>query len=159
MAIRLLSFAATHSRIAYAFFVGDRLTDWRISDRAAGSTEKAARWARKLVKELRPDVVVTEKPYPASKKGDNTKDLIDAIAVVATEHELLDAKVTREQAYRNKYEEAEAIAGWYPELKAWVPKKRRFFENEPRSIVVFEAMALALEILRDPAGRLGAAMG
>ena len=72
---------------------------------------------------------------------------------------MLDVSVIREQAYANKYEEAEAIAGRYPELQTWLPKKRRFFENEPRSTVIFEAMALALIILRDPARQLGAAMG
>ncbi len=159
MALRLLALAATHSRIGYVFLIGDRLVDWRISDRATKSAGKAAVWTQKLIAELRPDVVVIEKLETASKKGDKTKEIIKAIAAVAADHELLDVSITREQFYADKYEEAEAIAGRYPELKSWVPKKRRFFENEPRNTVIFEAMALAFPILRDPTGQLGTAMG
>ena len=159
MALRLLALAATHSRIGYVFLIGDRLVDWRISDRASKSADKAAERTRRLIAELRPDVVVTEKPESASKKGDKTKEIIQAIAAVAADHELLDVSIAREQFYANKYEEAEAIAGRYPELKSWLPKKRRFFENEPRNTVVFEAMALAFAILRDPTGQLSGAMG
>lgn len=104
-------------------------------------------------------MVITEKFTPGSKKGDTTKELVAAIASIAAEMELLDVQVTHERVYQNKYQEAEAIAGRYPELLPWASKKRRFFENEPRSTVLFEAMALALEILRNPTSRLGAAMG
>lgn len=159
MTLRLLALAVTHSRIGCVFLIGDQLVYWRISDRATRSRAKAVAWTQKLIDELRPDVMVTEKPEAASKKGAGTKVLIEAVAAVAPDNDLLGVSVVREQAYANKYEEAEAIAGRYPELEPWVPKKRRFFENEPRNTVIFEAMALALAVLRDPSGRLGAAMG
>lgn len=159
MTLRLLALAVAHNRIGSVFLIGETLVDWRISDRATRSPEKAAVWAHKLVIELAPDVVVTERPYAASKKGSKTKAIIETVAAVAADHKLLDVSVKREQAYSNKYEEAEAITNRYPELKPWLPKRRRFFDNEPRSTVIFEAMALALVILRDPTSQLGAAMG
>ncbi|MBK8458708.1 MAG: hypothetical protein IPL47_17555 [Phyllobacteriaceae bacterium] len=148
MALRLLAIAATHSRLGYAFFIGERLVDWRISDRAAKSAAKAAAWARSVIADLRPDVVVTETPAETKRKGEKTKAMIDAVAAVAADAPILDVSVPRAQGYENKYQEADAIANVYPELRPWVPKPRQFFENEPRSIVIFEAMTLAFSILR-----------
>jgi hypothetical protein len=61
---------------------------------------------------------------------------------VAADHELLDIAVERPSLFPNKYAEAEALAARYPELAAWKPKPRRFFDNEPRNTVLFEALAL-----------------
>jgi hypothetical protein len=60
---------------------------------------------------------------------------------------LLDVAVARECCYANKYVEADALAERYPDIAAWKPKKRRFFDNEPRNTVLFEALALADEVL------------
>ena len=67
--------------------------------------------------------------------------------------------VAREQEYANKYEEAAALGEQFPDLAPWVPKKRRFFDNEPRNTVLFEAVALALSILNGPTPVLAHAMG
>ena len=158
-ALRILSIAAATGRIAYVYLIGERLMDWRISDKASESTEEARIAARKWIETLQPEVVVTEQASLGTRKGDNTRHLIDAMADVAEASKALDVRVEREQVHSNKYAEAAALAVHYPELLPWVPKKRRFFDNEHRNTVLFEALALAQTILRDPAMRLGAAAG
>jgi hypothetical protein len=159
MALRILSIAAATGRIAYVYLIGDRLMDWRISDKASTSTEEARAASARWIETLQPDVVVTEIAVSKTRKGDNTRQLIEAMAIVAEESNALDVKVTREQSFANKYEEAAVLADRYPELSPWVPRKRRFFDNEHRNTVLFEALALAQSVLRNPSATLGAAMG
>lgn len=158
-ALRILSIAAATGRIAYVYLVGDRLMDWRISDKASESADEAQFAATQWIETLLPDVVVTEKSVSGSRKGDHTRYLIDAVSRVAELADVLDVRVEREQVYPNKYAEAAALAVHYPELLPWVPRKRRFFDNEHRNTVLFEALALTQTILRNPAMTLGAAMG
>lgn len=159
MALRLLAFAVASGRASYVFFIGGEPKDWKITNRATASAKRLSLWADAAIKRLRPDVVVTEKPEDAKKKGEHTKELVAAIATVAANHELLDVSVPRTQDYANKYEEAAVLGSLYPDLAPWVPKKRRFFDNEPRNTVLFEAVALALVILRGPMPALARAMG
>ena len=37
MALRILAVAAATGRVAYVYLIGDRLVDWRISDKASTS--------------------------------------------------------------------------------------------------------------------------
>ncbi|MEH6792455.1 MAG: hypothetical protein V7650_17950 [Parasphingorhabdus sp.] len=50
------------------------------------------------------------------------------------------------------------MAKAYPEIAAWLPQKRRFFDNQPRNMVLFEALSLGHSIAHGPADRLAAAM-
>ena len=59
-----------------------------------------------------------------------------------------------------KYEEAESAVKRHPDLIGYLPeKKRRFFETEPRNMIVFDALALAEEVINGPPDKLAAAMG
>ena len=158
-ALKVLALAAATGRVAYVYLKGDRLADWRISEKASVSSVEAARATSRWIEVLRPDVIVTEKTVTAAKKGRRTKELIDAIAEVADQAELLAVRVEREHHYANKYAEAAALAVLYPDLQPWVPKPRRFFDNEHRNTVLFEALALAQVVLRNPAPVLAQAMG
>ncbi|MEQ1519049.1 MAG: hypothetical protein ABL931_21425 [Usitatibacteraceae bacterium] len=139
----MLALAAASGRIGMVFFVGPRLMDWRISNFAARSPRAAATFANKLIVALKPDVVITERATSAAHKGDKTKALVLAMAEAAANHEVLDIAVVREFRYPNKYAEADALTKLYPGLAPWKPKHRRFFDNEPRNTVLFEALALA----------------
>jgi archaeosine-15-forming tRNA-guanine transglycosylase len=150
-ALKLLAIAAVSRHVAYVYLIGDRLVDWRISDRASSSAEKASATVQGWINLLGPEVVVTEKVSSAVRKGRKAKAAIDAIAMVAANNEVLDVSVNREQAFANKYLEADAIVADYPELRPWLPKKRLFYDNEPRNTVLFEAMALAQVVLQGPA--------
>lgn len=157
--LRILSIAVATGRVAYVYLIGDRLMDWRISDKASESVDEARAAAERWIETLQPEVVVTEQAGAKTRKGDNTRHLIEAVADVAEAAKVLDVRVEREQLYENKYAEAAALAVHYPELLPWVPKKRRFFDNEHRNTVLFEALALAETILRNPSLSLGQAMG
>ena len=159
MALRMLAIAAAYNRIGYVFLLGDRLVDWRISDRAARSTSKAVAWVQRYAVELRPDVIVTEDLKTAKKKGNKTIAIIEAVGNFAENEKLLNVVVPRRHDYDNKYDEADALAALYPDLKPWVQRRRWFYDNEPRNTVIFEALSLALTVLRDPTTRLAAAMG
>ena len=89
---------------------------------------------------------MTEELETASHKGKHTLALIAAIARTAEHNHLLDVSVPRDHRFPNKYEEADALVERYPELAPWKPMKRRFYDNEPRNTVLFEALALALQL-------------
>lgn len=149
-ALRMLAVAAASGRIAYVYLIGNRLMDWRISDKASDSEAEAAKSAARWIETLQPDVVVTEDTLGAKKKGRRTKEIIAAVAAVAASAELLDVSVVREQLFPNKYAEAKALAETYPDLKPWLPYRRLLLDNEHRNTVLFEALALALVIVRGP---------
>jgi hypothetical protein len=145
--LKILAFAAASNRVGAVLLVGDKLMDWQMSSKASRDSVIAAAYAQKLINILTPDIVVTERPEDAKRKGLRTKDIIDAIAVTAANNYVLDVSVKRGQKYANKYAEADALAERYPDLAAWKPEKRRFFDNEPRNTVLFEALALAEFVL------------
>ncbi len=102
---------------------------------------------------------MTEKVTEAAKKGEKTKAIVLAIAERAAQNYVLDVSVARTQGYANKYEEAEALARRYSDIRPWLPRKRRFFDNEPRNTVLFEALSLAEAVFRGSSTDLAAAMG
>jgi hypothetical protein len=142
--LRVLAFAAAHSRIGSVVLDGDTLIDWRISDSAADSPEAASAWAERLMAEFAPDVVVTEEVLLARHKGKRTILLIEALADAAEANGLLSVSLPRQHDYPNKYAEAEALVERLPELAPWQPKRVHFYDNEPRNTVLFEALSLAL---------------
>ena len=149
-ALRMLAVAAASGRIAYVYLIGNRLMDWRVSDRASDSEAEAAKAAKRWIETLQPDVVVIEDTLGARKKGKRTKEIIAAIAEVASRANLLDVAVVREQCFSNKYVEAKALCERYPDLKPWLPYRRLLLDNEHRNTVIFEALSLAQVILRGP---------
>jgi hypothetical protein len=149
-ALRIIAFAAASGRVGFVLLVGERLMDWQISNKAGKTADGAAAYALALIDKFTPDVVVTEQVDRALHKGNRAKHIIEAIAQTAADNFVLDVSVVREQRYPNKYAEAEALVAHYPDLAAWKPLKRRFFDNEPRNTVLFEALALADDLVRNP---------
>lgn len=146
-ALRVLAFAVATGRVGSVFLVGDKLVVWHISNKAADNGVKAAAHAQALIDDLMPDVVVTEELKTARRKGRYTLALIAAIARTAEHNDLIDVSVPREHRYPNKYAEADALVEQYPDIEPWKPMKRRFYDNEPRNTVLFEALALANQII------------
>ncbi|MCU7838886.1 MAG: hypothetical protein KZQ94_05855 [Candidatus Thiodiazotropha sp. (ex Troendleina suluensis)] len=141
--LSVLAIAAASQRVGYVYLIKGDLKDWRVSEKAAKSPGDAAYEMQKWINELTPEVVVTEKIENAIKKGEMTKAVIAAMARVAEQNYVLDVSVQRTQKHQSKYEEAMELAERYPDIAAWLPKKRRFFDSEPRNTVLFEALALA----------------
>ena len=144
---RVLAIAVATGRIGYVFLVDGALRDWRLSKKAARNMELAERQTNAWISVLNPHVVVTEAVSRQSIKSEKTRQLIDAVSSIAVERSVLDAKVSKTSAFKNKYEEAEALARRFPEIAAWVPKKPQIWETEPRNTVYFEALSLALQVI------------
>ncbi len=147
--LKVLAIAAATGRIGYVFLVGGRLLDWGLSRKASKSPELAAAHTQKLIDTLKPDVIITEDIPKSSTKGSKTRRLVEAIAFVAGKAKLLDVRAKRLQEFANKYEEATHLAVRFPEIAAWVPKKRRLWDSEPRQTVLFDALALSIYVLAD----------
>lgn len=157
--LRLLGLAAGTGRVACVYLRDQEVRDWRMSSKAARSPELAAKQAAFWIEHLRPDVVVTERVLEASRKGARTKAIIEAMAAEARARDLLVVALPRQHEYADKYAEAEALAARYPALTAWLPPKRRFYDNEPRNTVLFEALSLADAVQREGPAGLARAMG
>lgn len=148
--LKLIAFAAAKGRIGSIVIDGETLIDWRISETAAKNEALATAYVQRLFAEHTPDVVVTEDTLAARNKGMHSRLLTTAIAAAAEQHGLMSVSVPRQQRYKNKYAEADALSLRFPELAPWKPPKRCFYDNEPRNTVLFEALALAIELLPNP---------
>ena len=150
---KVLAFSAASGRIAYVYFERSRLRDLSLSSTASASPKNAAKFARRHIIRLNPDVVITEKIAKRSRKGAHTRALVQAMAREAASHEVLDVSIARVQHHANKYAEAESLAKRFPELKSVLPKPRRIWEKEPPALTYFEAAALALEVFSNKSPR------
>lgn len=159
-ALKVLSVAVASGRAGYVFLTPGQLGDWGITVKATSSPTEIAGFVQGLINRLRPDVVVTEDCRANSRKGRRTRKLIRAVADTASHNYVLDVSVPRPRHHQSKYEEAADLAKRYPDLVGYLPAhKRRIFDFEPRSMIVFEALALAEAAIQGPPHRLAAAMG
>lgn len=144
---KVLAIAVATGRIGYVFFENDELVDWKMSKKASKSSRAARDQVQKWIAFFKPDVLVTEKIGKLTRKGDHAKQIIAAIAKVAADPELLDVSVTRVQHFKNKYEEARALAERFPVIASRVPREPKLWQSEPFGTIYFEAMALALQVV------------
>lgn len=159
MPLKVLAFAAISDRIGYVLLHDDRVKDWQATEKATLSSVEAAEFVQQMINFHRPNVVVTERLGPDNRKGEATQRLIDAMERIAQENNsVIHVATQHHHAYPSKYEEAAALAKRYPALKPWLPKKRRFFDNQPRPMVIFEALSLAHSIAHGGAEPIAAAM-
>lgn len=147
---RVLTIAAASGRVGHVLLEDMTVVTWGLSRKASRGEIEAATCAAAWIEWLRPDVVVTEKVLPRSKKSALTRSVIAAMSDVATRADLLHIAVARWQGYPSKFVEAEALARVHPELAHLLPRPRKLWDGEPRRTVYFEALALAHSALGDP---------
>ncbi|MFC3615624.1 hypothetical protein ACFORG_17845 [Lutimaribacter marinistellae] len=143
----MLAVAVRRDLACMMYLQGKTLKDWRVSHKAARSPGDGVSVLRTWMAIYEPDVVICQNPDSAGRKSARNILILTAMARVISDADVLDLLVTRRYAYRNIYEEAAMIARRYPALKQKLPKKPRIWETEPRRIIYFEAMALALAVL------------
>lgn len=159
-ALRVLSVAVASGRAGYVFLEGTQLLDWGITVKATKKSTELVAFVQELINSLKPDVVVTEQCDTECRKGKTAKKLIHAISELASHNYVLDVSVPRPRAFDTKYDEAEDVVSRHPDLTGYLPGTRpRFYEFEPRNMILFEAMALAEAVIHGPPERLAAAMG
>lgn len=159
-ALSVLAVAVASGKASFVFLSGGKLQDWGITVKAAKTGADLVGFVQNLINDLQPDIVVTEHCGDGCRKGTKVQELIHSVAELASHNPVLDVSVERPRTYPSKYEEAEVLAVLYPEIAGYLPiRKRRIFDFEPRGMVLFEALALAEEVINGPPTRLAAAMG
>lgn len=154
-----MAFAVAYRKVGVILLEGAQLTYCDLSTKAARECAFTKKFAQDMIAMLQPDIVITEDVEAAIYKGQHTKQVTSVIADVADNSEALAVTVARERGFRNKYEEAAHYASKYPQLVPLKPKPRRSFDKEPRITVIFEAVALAEAVRRNPTPQLANALG
>ncbi len=158
--LSMLAFAVASGKVGYVYIADGMLQDWGITVKAAQNGSQLVGFAQGLITDLKPNIVVSENTGSGSRKGAHSKRLIQSLAELASHNCVLDVSVKRPRTFPSKYEEADALAACYPEMLGYLPsQKRRIFDFEPRSMVLFEALALAQAVMDGPPTDLAAAMG
>lgn len=138
---RALALAARYGRIGYVFVKNGQPKDWGLSCKGYRTSRAAAGMTGELIAKFDPDVVIIEDPTTIRRKGRNTRARLRSMLRVAERSSALVARTERAQHYKNAYLEAKVLAETYPQMAERLPV-RRFFDTEPRSLVLFEALAL-----------------
>ncbi len=159
-ALSVLAIAVASSKVGYVYLSDGKLQDWCTAVKAAQSSGDLVGYVQELINTLKPDVIVTEKCDTDCRKGTKSKTLIGAVAELASHNSVLDVAVSRPRSFPSKYDEADALVEQYPEIAAYLPKqRRRIFDFEPRNMILFEALALANEVINRSPAQLAIAMG
>ncbi len=142
----ILSLAVRRGTLCMLFFRGRKLCDWRCSKKAAQSPDLATDTLRNWIARYRPEVVISQNPDAAGRKGQATIAILADIARVIEDADLQALIVTRAPRFENLYAEAADLAERYPVLKSRCPRKPPCYGSEPRALVYFEALAMAHQV-------------
>ncbi|MEM1050634.1 MAG: hypothetical protein AAGI28_00930 [Pseudomonadota bacterium] len=157
--LSFLAFAAAYGRVGIVYVAGNELRFHKRSQVASRNVDCAARVAQDMIDRWKPNVIVTEDVDAAVHKSSATKAVTLAIARVAEDSAALNVTIERRHEFLNKSEEAQHLMQKYPALQSINHKPRRFWEKEPRTTVIFEALSLIESVKREPTTRLAQAMG
>ena len=129
------------------------MVDWGAKHASGNKNTQCLKHVSKLLQLFRPGVVVIEatgKRKPT--KGPRVRKLIEQIKRLLRRKGIKFMTFSREEVRHcfarfqatTKHEIARAIADQLPELKARLPKKRRIWMLEASSMMIFDAVALAV---------------
>jgi len=153
---RVLAVDARRNRFGYVLFEGpERLLDWGGSEIPPGLNDRAAvgkaRYRiRSMLKLRHPMVVVLKRPRRAmTGKISARGPVLKAIVSEATGLQIPTHFVSRKEiseAFRilpghSKYDIANRLVQLFPELVIRLPPRRKAWQSEPRSMIVFDAVA------------------
>ena len=142
-----MAVAARSGQLGVVCLIGRDLLHWEMTVKYARSPKLAQQFTQKLINLYEPDIFVSENPRTAIKKAATTRNILETLATVGDQSKAKAIRIERIQRHPNKQIEASQIAKRHPALSIYVPPPRRVFDDEPRSYVLFEAMALAEEKL------------
>lgn len=147
---KVLSVTASTGRVAYVYLEDGTPVHWGISRIAAQNTQNAARIVQSWIDDCSPDLMISEDPKSASRKGVRVRSVLGTIADLCEKSDGLNIRLTRTQSYQNKYEEAKALAKTYPQLKWQCPTQPPIWMPEPRKMSYFEALSFVEQIKAHP---------
>jgi hypothetical protein len=144
--ISVLSVAVSTGRVAYVYLEDHVPRRWGMSRKAAKDPCTAARIVGSWVDDLAPDLLVSENPERANRKGFGVRAILEVIGEVFEQAAGLNMCLTRVQPFENKFEEAQVLVRRYPMLKHLCPQKPPIWMPEPRNISYFEALSFAEQL-------------
>jgi len=144
--LTIMSIAVSHNRIAFVFLIDRQPMDWEMSFVAAASPKSAASKVAQWIKHYGVDVVITEDTRISTRKGRRTQSLLEAVCAAVQVTDTQHIEVVRSQPFQSKYEQIDDLITRYPQMKAVAPRKRKYWENEPHSVTIFEALAMAEQV-------------
>lgn len=142
---RVLAVAARTGRLACVVLDDCQLVIWDASEKAASSEDEAAKKLRAWVHDFKPDILVTENPDAARKKGGLQIPILQVLASVGDDLPIPNLVVQRKRRFPNAYVEAAHLGNQFPDLAHLVPKKPPIWKGEPYNLACFEALVLAHE--------------
>jgi Holliday junction resolvasome RuvABC endonuclease subunit len=154
--LRILAIDPTSRGLAFAVLEGsERLVDWGLVELADKSDEGLfCSRVSQLLARYEPAAVVME-VGGGSRRGSRGRDRIACIDRLANGRELPVHEVTRDDlrdafagSGATKWEIAVAITRLFPELEAWLPRKRKPWMSEDERMNIFDAVAFGLVALR-----------
>jgi len=154
-----LGLAVGYRKIGIVVLKGEELHQWHIARSAYDDLGKLKALVTSLIEAHHPNVVVIERTGEGCRKGEESQRRIAVIGELARERGKHVMEVPRQHEFENKYEEAAALALRYPDLERWVPEPVPCWENEPRRMIMFEALAMTDTVMRLPTEQLAAAKG
>lgn len=145
--LRVLSVEVTGKGFSFAVLEGtERLVDWGGRE-VAGDVSLFIGKLGKLIDRYRPDTLVLEEPA-GSRKGTHVRERIVWADQYAADIGLARRAMRRDspllyfsETRLSKHELAVEVARQFPELAPRVPKPRKPWQSEARSIPVFVAVA------------------
>ncbi|MEJ8574146.1 hypothetical protein [Microbaculum marinum] len=144
---RIIGIAVASGRIGYAMLTcDDKLVDWGASRAAALSPDAARAKVTAWIDLIHPGAIVTERPGSNARKRGLTLALMQAVTETASQSDAICVTTTKVRRYKDKYREAAALAKEFPELLPHLPKKPAVWLNEPKRMILFEALSLALRL-------------
>ncbi|WP_421702332.1 hypothetical protein [Aliiroseovarius sp.] len=140
---RVLAVAVRTKRIACVVFEDGIPVTWDAVGKKHKTPERAAEKLRSWIDEHKPDVLVSENPDTATRKGKRQIAVLKAFQAVGEELPLIHFIVERKRRFDNVYVEAAAFGEQFPDLAGLVPRPIKPWESEGHNVVCFEALALA----------------
>lgn len=147
---RVVSIAVASNRVGMVYLVDGELMDWEYSSTAAQSQVNAGKKASEWIEFYCPDLVITERVHPHSRKSDSTHALIKAVAHKAKDSGKNFLSVERITIYANKYDEIADLSIQFPQIAHLAPERPPIWMPEPKATIYFEALSMALSLQNPP---------
>jgi len=140
---RVIAIAAATGRIGCVLLVGSQVAECRLLRKSRLKTRDAARQTGLWIRLFEPEALVVENVGLRSRKSKRTIRNIHAIIDEGRKANLIVLTILRERQFRNKYDEAVALANQHPEMAKYLPaRNRKCFDAEPRKLILFEALSM-----------------
>ena len=144
---RMLVLSVRNGCMGCVLLIGGVVKDRRMSISGVATIDTAAKALRSWIKDYEPDIVISENPSSAVRKGIKQRAILKRIAHVAETSLCLNIVVTRKRMHKNRYKHANALGEHFKSVKHLVPKEPPIWMPEPRKMVYFEALSMAAQVL------------